>query len=353
MPEEPAENNPAYADVVPNPDFRRYLNVNYFDRADNPQAPISADDMKTLTVLAANNSGAYELDPVPAYTAEEANYRIDVPNADGETTLFCGPRCTEPAVTPSLEGLQYATNLEILMIARVADLPDPISFPKLHTVDIHLQSEDSLPGLNGENFPALTNLAVDSHVNTQLPADFATLSTLTNLEMSINGMQTLPQQVTELPALETLAVQTLSLTSLPESIGNLTTLRELNLPYSGLTTLPAGIGNLSNLEVLHVNGNPMAGGYLTTLPESIGNLTNLRELNLHTQPLSELPESIGNLVSLQDLNLKGTRIFALPESILDLPSLQNLDVSYTGIRQGDATVEELRANGVQVEHAGY
>lgn len=262
---------PELSDVVPDPDFRRHLNTYYLDRADTPDAPISAADMATITKIGAAGPEG----------------RTSIPDINGEHVITCGPKCTKPAVEPNLEGLQYAVNLEELDISFVGQMPELGTFPKLRTMDFLSNTITDYSWLSGEHFPALSTLTLRTHdINLVLPAEFATLSQLTDLHIMATQMTELPVSVTELPNLKTLKVSWATLTTLPESIGNLTTLEELNLAFH-----------------FYIKGD------LIQLPQSMGNLENLRRLSLPFQTqLSALPKSMATLPALEYVNLGGTPI---------------------------------------------
>lgn len=213
------------SDVVPDADFRRYLNTEHLGRAATPNAPISAEDMKSVRVIA---------DPVEA-TAADGTVRtvwtaLYVPNEAGEDYISCGPMCGGPATRPNLEGIQFAENLEVLAVRYVTGWPEPISYPKLHTLDLDFDGVSEIRGLNGEKFPALEDLTISGNTTPVFTDDFASLTTLKKFAFRSHGATELPQGIGELPALEELWVDAPNVTALPESLLQVDTLRTVNAP---------------------------------------------------------------------------------------------------------------------------
>lgn len=249
--------------------FRHWLNTNFLGRPDTPLAPISADDMATLTAIEAVNG----------YTS--------IPNEAGQHSTSCGPMCTKPTVEPNLEGIQYAVNLEVLDISYIGQMPELSSFPKLHTLDFHGNQITDYSWLSGEHFPALTTLTLRSQKLSQnLGPEFSTLENLTSLLLMSTPMTELPAAVTELP-----------------------NLKKLKISWSKMTTLPDSIGNLTSLEELDLSGYPVRRSSITSLPESLGNLSNLRVLNLaYLGYLTDLPGSLSGLPALEVADLSGVDV---------------------------------------------
>lgn len=345
-------------DVVPDLTFRKFLNTNYFFRAANPTAPISAKEMASLPDMVVERS---------SWIAEPK----DLQDAD-------------------LEGLQYAVNVTAIDAPLVTRIPDVSNFARLESLRLDAYRGTEIPGTG--TFPALKSVDLSGKF-TSLPAGLggggkvetfklgaspvaalpdgigtralrsldlynvpnlatlpATLKQATSLmEFELEGaasLTALPDGFLNSAELENLKIMDVpKLRALPDSIGGATALEELDIRASGLTTLPDTFGDMRSLKRVDL----IDVSSLTALPDTFGQLGNLRTLSITgAASLTTLPESFGDLNELWWLILEGCqRLTTVPVSFGKLENLETLDIS--GSRVHEAITPAMATQLVNLE----
>jgi internalin A len=224
----------------------------------------------------------------------------------------------------SLEGLQYATNLELLDLQEneVTDLSPLAHLPRLRILRLRQNDLTTLHGL-GE-LPALEVLQVDQNRLRDISA-LATQTTLTTLRMNRNDVTSLAP-LASLTRLRVLEAFRNPLTSLAPVRG----LPELQVLYAGDRSLSPGVlaiaAHLRNLTRLGLSFAAGAPVDLTPLTP----LRSLTELQLRGAPLVHL----GVVAGLQNL----TRLDLVDAGVSDvrpftaLPRLRQINLSHNAIR---------------------
>ena len=201
----------------------------------------------------------------------------------------------------SLEGLQYATNLELLDLQEndVTDLSPLAHLPRLRTIRLWMNHLTTLDGL-GE-LPALEVLQVDQNRLRDISA-LATQTTLTTLRMNRNDVTSLAP------------------------LANLTRLRVLQAFRNPITSL-APVQGLTGLQVLYAGDRSLSPGALP-IAASLPNLTRLILSFRAGAPVDLTP--LRRLGSLTELQLRGAPLVHL-EVVADLQGLARLDLVDAGV----------------------
>ncbi len=243
---------------------------------------------------------------------------LDKPRSEGELTCEDLAGLKEASVSyasvASLEGLQYATNLELLSLTInesdqqhfVSDLSPLTGLEKLNTVIlINEEIEDLTPLASLSSLETLT-LAVDSSDNFDQLAGLANTN-LKSLSLPANN-------ITDLSFLQGLTSLTdLSLSE--NNISDLTPLRNLN-NLESLSLIRNQVDDLSALQSLtdlielYLTGNSI--GDITPLQ----NLTNLARLDFTNNEVSDIAP-LQNLTKLTELSFSSNKVS-------DIMPLQNL-----------------------------
>jgi len=211
-------------------------------------------------------------------------------------------RITNPLFgVKSLEGLQYATHLELLDLQQndVRDLSPLAHLPRLRSIRLGQNGLTTLDGL-GE-LPALEVLQVDRNRLRDISA-LAAQTTLTTLRMNGNDVTSLAPLV------------------------NLTRLRVLEAFRNPITSL-APVRGLTGLQVLYAGNRSLSPGALAIA----ANLPNLTRLGLSFAagvPVDLTP--LTRLRSLTALQLRGAPLVHL-EVVAGLKNLMRLDLVDAGV----------------------
>lgn len=201
---------------------------------------------------------------------------------------------------------------------------------KVHVVDLHGMSLDSLPKLSLD-LAIISKLNLSNNNLQNIPESLtARLLNLEMLDVHSNQLRSLPNSIGCLSKLKVLNVSGNFIQSLPATIENCRALEELNLNFNMLSKLPDTIGfELIKLKKLAVNSNK-----LVCLPRSTSHMMTLMVLDVRLNCLRSLPDDLENLVNLETLNVSQNFRYleSLPYSIGLLLSLVELDVSYNNIK---------------------
>ena len=203
----------------------------------------------------------------------------------------------------SLEGLQYAVNLETLSVEPILrDDPEGVLGPALDLSPLSTLAGLSSLELEYVDFTDLTPLQ--------------NLTNLTDLSIVVNKEIGDISALQNLSALTSLRLNGVSVSNL-SALQNLTNLTELRLfvPVSDISALR----NLTNLESLFV----LEGSFSNV--DALQDLTSLSELNLSFNKIGDI-SALQNLTSLTDLNLSFNEINDL-SALQSLVKLTSLDLS--------------------------
>lgn len=211
-------------------------------------------------------------------------------------------RITNPLFgVKSLEGLQYATHLELLDLQQndVTDLSPLAHLPRLRSIRLGQNGLTTLDGL-GE-LPALEVLQVDRNRLRDISA-LAAQTTLTTLRMNGNDVTSLAPLV------------------------NLTRLRVLEAFRNPITSL-APVRGLTGLQVLYAGERSLSPGALV-IAANLPNLTRLWLSFAAGTPVDLTP--LTRLRSLTELQLRGAPLVHL-EVVAGLQNLTRLDLVDAGV----------------------
>ena len=238
----------------------------------------------------------------------------------------------------SLEGLQYATELESLDLGsprlsgshsnRITDLSPIFELENLtHLTLDNNNMEGIIPPELGQ-LTSLTELLLRyNQFNGPIPAELGDLSNLQSLSLLDNQLSgTIPAALGNLANLVDLFLHSNQLSGdIPVELGNLANLEWLYLDANQLSgDIPAELGNLSNLQVLGLSHNQLSGA----IPAELGNLANLREFQLRNNQLSgAIPAELGNLANLREFQLRNNQLSGtIPAELGNLANLVELDL---------------------------
>ena len=237
----------------------------------------------------------------------------------------------------SIEGLQYAVNLETFFVmdgAQSLELDLLVGLPKLTSVgfgpyDIDDEDLETLARIEtltrlylrtGEDFRGIDPEDIGSEVS-----DISPLANLTNLEvLGLEWFQEL-SDISPLAELTELRELTINRTDIRDlsPLQNLTNLERLELSDNEISDL-GGLENLTSLQYLNLTSNQI------TSASPLQNLTNLERLELSFNDIDDL-SGLEDLTSLQYLDLTSNQV-------TDLSPL----VDNRGLGEGDEI--ELRFN---------
>ncbi|GEM_PF-3233173 len=277
-------------DVVPDLTFRKFLNTNYFFRAANPTAPISAQEMASLPDMVVERS---------SWIAEPR----DLQDAD-------------------LEGLQYAVNVTAIDAPLVTRIPDVSNFARLESLRLDAYRGTEIPGTG--TFPALKSVDLSGEF-TSLPAGLGGGGKVETFKLGASPVAALPDSIGT-RALRSLDLYNVpNLVTLPATLKQATSLMEFELEgAASLTALPDGFLNSAELENLKILDVPK----LRALPDSIGGATALEELDIKASGLTTLPDTFGDMRSLKRISLIDvSSLTALPNTFGQLENLHTLSIT--------------------------
>lgn len=269
------------SNVVPRGEFRESLNTFEFDRADDPDHPISQAEMESLDFLY--------------------------------------------AVCDDCEGLQYAKNLTSLTVSgnRIPNLEELTRLEDIHLIGV-TQIDWPTREEGDENyytpFVELKNFLFEGDA-AAIPAEYLIGPKLERIFIKAPQVTELPDvfnanlQVQELEILDT------QIETLPQSLNNLRQLERLELKDNkNLRSLPTDWSGLENLESLNIHGSP----YLTELPSGVSEATRLNYLQLVDVGIKTLPKSVEDLVRLKELRVEDVRGFNLDLNLAQLEDLESI-----------------------------
>ena len=270
------------------------------------------------------------------------------------TTLYAPRRQIE-----NLTGLEYATNLDMLLLKDndLGSLPSGIFDELTALTRLYLDNNDlgSLPSGIFEGLTALKDLDLGdnglSHLPSSLPSGiFDELIALETLDLSFNDLDSLPADFFDnLTELRTLDLDNTSLDPLPAGIfDELTALTHLYLDNNGLGSLPSGIfEGLTALETLDLHNN----NFISLPSDVFDGLTALTDLNLSYNDLNSLLADVfEGLTALEDLDLENNDLSSLPEGIfVGLTSLERLYIEENTVDPLPLTVSLEKVGENQVK----
>ena len=220
-----------------------------------------------------------------------------------------------------IEGLQYATDLERLIIGRnyIKEIKNLENLRNLQELYLNNNQISEIKGLNN-----LTNLTL-LHLNSNRIKEIKNLENLRNLqELYLNDNQI--SKIKGLTNLTNLKLLHLNSNNIEEikNINNLTNLQFLSLNNNKITKIEKTF-NLTKLRILDLGKNN-----IEEIIE-IENLTSLTKLNLAKNNITEI-ENLNNLANIKSLNLSYNKIKKI-EGIQNLKNLENLDLSNNMIKK--------------------
>ena len=238
----------------------------------------------------------------------------------------------------SLEGLQYATELEILDLGspfqsdnknRITDLSPILELENLLTLDLgNNQFGGTIPVELGNLVNLERLFLVGNQLSGTIPAELGNLANLASLYLDNNQLSgAIPAELGNLANLKVLYLTGNQLSGdIPAELGNLANLERLYLLNNQLSgDIPAELGNLANLENLYLHFNQLSGA----IPAEFGNLVSLERLNLGINQLSgTIPVELGNLANLEQLGLGHNQLSGtIPAELGNLANLEGLNLA--------------------------
>ncbi len=197
----------------------------------------------------------------------------------------------------SLEGLEYAINLQVLVIQvnKISDITPLSSLTKLSKLRFSANRISDISPLS-----SLTNLS-ELWLGSNRISDISPLSELLKLQLLYIGNN----QIKDLSPLSgQISLNYLEITSNQirdiSPLSGLTNLREVWLSYNQISDI-SELSGLTNLQKLYIQNNP-----ISQIPSLYG-LTSLYELHLENNQISNM-SSFSELTSLLELHLENNKI---------------------------------------------
>ena len=281
-----------------------------------PGAPITRDEMSTLTILQAPDASISDL------TGLEFATRL--------TSLFLSNNSIS-----NISSLSGLTNLEGLRLANnsISNISSLSGLTNLEGLDLSYNSISDIQSLSG-----LTNLEYLSLESNSI-SDISSLSGLTNLEYLSLGDNSISDisSLSDMTKLEYLYLDYNSISDI-SSLSGLTNLLDLILERNSISDL-SSLSGLTKLVRLALARNSISN------LSPVSGLTNLHDLSLHTNSISDI-SSLSGLTNLEDLYLSNNSISNL-SPVSGLTNLEDLHirnnsvsdlsplVSNTGLGSGD------------------
>ena len=326
---------------IPDPNLRAAI-AEALDKS--PNAPITAEDMKRLTLLDVRNKGIRDLTGLQ-FATNLSSIRIegskvsDLSPIAGLTQLkkididFTDP----PSIIHDAKQLSRLVNLTFLALHGVEDLTPLAGLPKLEQLFVsHSNIRDLSP------LASLVNLEL-IHMSGALISDLSPLAGLTNLRHLYlpDGDISDLTPLAGLTQLEELYLRHNSISDI-SPIAGLTNLKLLDLSWIDILSDISPLATLSNLEWLSLRNNnisdisalarltnltwmDLAGNEISDV-SPLATLSNLKQLELHNNNISDI-SALARLTKLTWLNVSENAISNL--SPLDglRPNLDFLSVS--------------------------
>ena len=285
-----------------------------------PNAPITPDEMATLTGLGAANKGIRNLAGLE-FATNLTGLDLGVERVDG--------RLVNSNDISNLSPLSGLTNLRRLFLEAnsIADVSPLADLTNLTTLYLYANSIADVSPLSG-----LTRLEIMS-LGTNSIADVSPLSGLTNLRRLFLYANSIAD-VSPLADLTRLEIMSLGTNSIADvsPLAGLTNLRILFLYANNIADV-SPLSGLTRLEIVSLEANSIAD------VSPLVSLTNLIELNLESNIITD----VSPLVSLTDLtwlDLRGNplSVSSINVHIAALVS-RGIAVFFESFRQGDFDIE--------------
>lgn len=265
---------------------------------------------------------------------EDANHPISADEMASIRTVsigsgygFRGCSTYDTSGQVSLEGLQYATQLENLYVYEgnisVVDIPDISLLPRLKSIHINFADGAGFSSAEGD-FSALTHFNITGGLR-ELPAELVEAPMLEALWIAnAPWLSALPDSTEYSPTLEGMRIENSGITTLPESLSSATSLAAINLiDNDKLVSLPSSLGTHPTLNSLDI----YEGNRFKNLPINLGSSPALHSLSLRDLPVLEtVPDAIGHSPGLKYLTVEETPRLKNFPSTISSPALKSLDL---------------------------
>ena len=285
-----------------------------------PNAPITPDEMATLTSLGAANKGIRNLAGLEfATNLTELDLGVEV--VDG--------RLVNSNDISNLSPLSGLTNLTTLLLQAnsITDVSPLSGLTNLTTLRLYANSITDVSPLSGLTRLELLNLSTNSI------ADVSPLSGLTNLTV-LWLYRTSITDVSPLSGLTRLEFLNLSANSITDvsPLSGLTRLEFLNLSANSITDV-SPLSGLTRLEFLNLSANSI------TDVSPLSGLTRLEEMNLKSNIITDV-SPLSGLTNLTWLDLRGNplSVSSINVHIAALVS-RGTTVHFESFRQSDFDIE--------------